>query len=307
MAHDLAFECAAEVIPLTGAAFPGDDMRFFAGTSLLLIALSLFLTAPLQGAAAGRVLRLADRQGISFSKMVDEISPARYLFLAENHTDSWHHAAQLDIIRALKKSGRPLAIGLEMFTSSSQNKLDLWNSGGLSVEELRQVYIRDWNVPWDLYRDIFLYARDNRIPLVGLNLPKAISSKVASRGFASLTPEERSQLPPGITCNVSPAYMAFIRQAYSSHGMDGREFTNFCEAQLLWNRHMARQLQSYAAGNPNQTLLVLVGIGHALRQGVPAETTGDTNSYRVILPEFAGLNRTNLTKNDADYLILAPE
>lgn len=282
-------------------------MGFFARTSLLSIALSLLLTAPTHCAAADRVLRLADRQGISFSTMVDEVSPARYLFIAENHTDAWHHAAQLEIIRALKKSGRPLAIGLEMFTSSSQNKLDLWNSGRLSLEELRQVYLRDWNVPWELYRDIFLYARDNRIPLVGLNLPIAISRKVARQGFASLTPEERSQLPPGITCNVSPVYMAFIRQAYASHGMDKREFANFCEAQLLWNRHMARQLQSYAAGNPSHTLLVLVGIGHALRQGVPAETTGDTSRYRVILPEFAGLNRANLTKNDADYLIFVPE
>jgi uncharacterized iron-regulated protein len=99
--------------------------------------------------------------------------------------------------------------------------------------------------------------------------------------------------------------MAFIRQAYAGHGLRGREFTHFCESQMLWNRNMARQLEAFLAKNPGYTVVALVGIGHALKKGVPDEVTSDADSYRVILPEFAGLNRYNLTIRDADYLLLS--
>jgi hypothetical protein len=49
----------------------------------------------------------------------------------------------------------------------------------------------------------------------------------------------------------------------------------------------------------------VVGIGHALKRGIPDEVTSEADRYRVILPEFAGLNRHNLTVRDADYLLLS--
>lgn len=278
--------------------------RFF--PTLLLLCSFLSAAAGLNAAAGDRVMRLADRQALTLPRLAVEAGEARVIYLAENHTDIWHHDLQLQLINGFRGTGKPLAICLEMFTSGSQATLDRWNSGKLSVADLRTLFERDWTVPWSYYRDIFLYARRHRIPLVGLNLPREISRKVASQGFASLTPKERQLLPPGITCNVSPAYMTFIRQAYVGHSMGEQAFTNFCEAQLLWNRHMATTLQHYATSHPRTTLLVLVGVGHALRPGIPAETGIAQTDYRVILPELAGLNRNNLTANDADYLVLAP-
>jgi len=256
------------------------------------------------GAVDG-VMRISDGQLIDLGQMLAESRSARYFFVAENHDNALHHAAQLAIIKGLQQEGRTLAIGLEMFTVASQEKLDQWVAGKLSLPEFKELYARNWQIPWPLYQEILLYARDNRIPLIGLNLPKEISRKVAQQGFAALTPEERRQLPPGITCNVGPAYMAFIRQAYAGHGLGGRAFTHFCEAQMLWNRNMGRRLEAFLAKNPRYTVVALVGIGHALKKGVPEEVTREADRYRVILPEFDGLNRHNLTSLDADYLLLS--
>lgn len=275
--------------------------------TILTLSLSLLLTAAAvrPAVAVESVLRISDGQRIDLEQLLAESRSARYFFLAENHDDAGHHAAQLAIIKGLQQQGRRVAIGLEMFAATSQDKLDQWIAGRLSLPEFMAVYARNWTLPWTLYREILLYARDNRIPLIGLNLPPGLSRKVAQQGFAALTPEERRQLPGGITCNVGPAYMAFIRQAYANHALQERAFTHFCEAQMLWNRNMGRLLEAFLAKNPRYTMVVLVGIGHALKKGVPDEVTREADRYRVILPEFAGLNRNNLTVQDADYLLLS--
>jgi len=279
-------------------------MSFLARTLLLLCTMMLLATTSLYPAATDRVVRISDRQMIDFNTMVEESSDARFIFLAENHDDVRHHAAQLEFIKRLQQEGKPLAIGLEMFTVSSQEMLDHWVSGKLSLEKFKQVYRKDWNMPWEYYRDILLYARDNRIRLYGLNLPREITSKVARQGFAALTPDERLQLPPGISCSVSPVYMALLRQAYSDHGLSEKSFRHFCEAQVLWNRHMAIRMRMFQKNNPSHTMVALVGIGHAVKRGAPEALNIDASAYRVILPEFPGLNRHNLTPLDADYLLL---
>jgi uncharacterized iron-regulated protein len=275
-------------------------------TMLTLILTLVLSTAVVSSSAAVEgVKRLSDGQMIGLGQMLSESRNARLYFLAENHDNAWHHAAQLAIIKELRQSGRQLAIGLEMFTTDSQAKLDQWVSGKLSLKRFKEVYARNWTLPWTLYQDIFLYARNNRIPLIGLNLPQRISRKVAQEGFAALTPEERRQLPPGITCNVGPDYMAFIRQAYANHALQDKAFTHFCEAQMLWNRNMALQLENFMAKRPGYTLVALVGIGHALKKGVPDELTAESGRYQVVLPEISGLNRNNLSSKDADYLLLS--
>lgn len=276
-------------------------------TILLVLVLSLLVTLSLARAhphPVEGVMRLTDRQVIDLEQMLAESATARYFFLAENHDDAGHHAAQLAIIKGLQKRGLRLAIGLEMFTMESQRKLDQWVSGKLPLQEFKELYSRNWTLPWHFYEEILLYARDNRIPLIGLNLPSGISRKVARQGFAALTPEERRQLPSGVTCNVGPAYMAFIRQAYANHAIQDKAFTYFCEAQMLWNRNMGRQLAEFSARNPRHTVVALLGIGHALKKGVPDEITPQADRYRVILPEFSGLNRNNLNSQEADYLLL---
>jgi len=271
---------------------------------IALLCAFVVLAAATLAASHELVLRIADRKVIDFRQMVAEAGRTRLIFIGENHDDARHHAAQLEFIKQLRKDGRPLAIGLEMFTTRSQDTLDRWVAGKLSVDRFREIYLNEWNMPWKFYRDIFIFARDNQVPLVGLNLPREISSKVAREGFAALSPEERRKLPPGITCSVSPAYMALLRQAYHDHGKSDKAFANFCETQVLWNRHMARRMQEFRSSKPGHTLVALVGIGHALKTGAPGEITADSSRYRVIIPEFGGLNRQNLTVHDADYLLI---
>ena len=281
-------------------------MKNHARALVLPLVAAVITMAATSGFGAQWALRLADNQVISFASMFDEIRGTQLIFVGEIHDRKEHHAAQLDVIKEFRQSGVPLAIGLEMFPAESQNDLDQWVAGKLGLDDFIKLYNREWKIPWPLYRDIFLYAREQQIPLVGLNVPRAIIHKVAQEGFAALSPEERKMLPAGITCNVDPAYRAFIQKAYMmGHAVNDKSFDYFCESQMLWNKSFGWHLTEFLRRNPGRTVIVLTGLGHAMKAGIPEEMASGTRfGYKVLLPELPGFDRHVLTTADADYLLL---
>ena len=210
-----------------------------------------------------------------------------------------------------KSSGRctkavlPLAVGLEMFRAESQELLDKWWRWGMPTEQFEALYRENWGMPWLLYRDIFLYTRQKRIPLVGLNVPREIIAKVAREGYGSLTEAERKKLPPGLTCTVDEAYRSFIRRTFTEHAhASGRSFEHFCEAQMVWDTAMAIYALDYLDKNPGSRIVILAGSVHAWKRAIPRQiaTMRPDVTVSVILPDPDG--KGGLTVEDADYLVL---
>ena len=249
------------------------------------------------------IVRVKDRREVTFGEMMTDLKKARVVYVGENHDEPAHHLLQLRIIRDLHGAGVPLAIGMEMFTAAEQRELDRWVEGRVPLARFQKFYLRNWTLPWSLYGDILLFARDHRIPLVGLNVSRKIARKVAMTGFDSLTPEERRALPPSIACDVSDAYLAMIRRSYANHDAGQRSFRNFCEAQMLWNKAMAYHLVAFLQKNPRRTVVVITGGGHAMRGGMPTEVEKEEPALKgvIVLPDPA-MPLDTITLADADYL-----
>lgn len=271
----------------------------------LLILLSLCFAAE-SDVNADNVLRVRDGKIITFHQMIEEVKKVNIVFFGEIHDSIEHHEAELAVIRALHESDTPMSIGLEMFRFDSQDTLDSWTRGKSSLEQFLPVYYDNWRMPWIFYREIFWYSRDHEIPLIGLNIPDEIAKKVAHRGFASLTEEEKKRLPTGISCNVDATYMEFIRRAYTDHSLQERQFVNFCEAQMVWDKSMARHLVDYLKKNRGRTVVVLAGVGHAWKRGMPEQIAIESkHTYCVILPLVPGqIEKKTVTTKDADYVLL---
>ncbi len=252
------------------------------------------------------VLRVRDGKHISFARMIEDVRKTDFVFVGEVHDVPDHHRMELDVIRAFHESGVPLAIGLEMFRADSQKTLDEWVRGDISLDTFLPVYYDNWRLAWPLYRDIFSYAREHQIPMVGLNIPDKIAEAVAQKGFASLTKNERNQLPPGISCNVDPTYMEFIKKAYAGHVQHvDKKFLNFCEAQMVWDKSMAWHLIEYRKKHPGTTVIVLAGVGHAWKRGIPEQIAREsTFTYKVIMPLVPDqIEQDSVTIQDADYVV----
>ena len=103
--------------------------------------------------------------------------------MGEHHTNQNHHYAQLNVIQSLNEAGVQVAIGLEMFRNDSQQALDRWVDGSMVKAEFKEIYYDNWTYPWSAYQMIFEYARKEKIPMIGLNVPRDITRQVSRRGF----------------------------------------------------------------------------------------------------------------------------
>jgi uncharacterized iron-regulated protein len=211
------------------------------------------------------------------------------------------------VIKALHENGADVSIGLEMFRQDGQDDLDRWVRGELDEFEFGEIFQRHWS-NWHAYREIFSYARDQKIPLVGLNIPRDIVNQVARQGFASLSDAQRAELPLA-ACNISPEYRSFIRRALHGHADNEKDFEHFCEAQMLWDASMAQNLEGHLLQHPQRLVVVLAGNGHSWKHGIP-EQLARRGSYttRVLLPEVPGrIDRQHIDSDDADYLLQGVE
>lgn len=231
------------------------------------------------------------------------LEKAPIILVGEHHSNPDHHKIQLAVIQSLERAGRQVAIGLEMFRKESQPALDQWIAGNLTEEEFSAIYLENWNFPWSIYRDIFIYARDHGIAMVGLNAAEGITRQVAYHGYDSLSDDQKAQIG-NISCNVSRRYKAFIRDAFGAHAHGNLDFTNFCEAQLIWDTVMAENALAYHRRHPQNHLIILAGTGHARKMGIPAQIKKRFGPpVLVILPETEeSITIENTGFEDADVL-----
>lgn len=255
--------------------------------------------------AAPTLYDLAAGREIAGPRVLEALMPNRLVLVGEHHMNPDHHAAQLAVIRLLADHARPAAIGLEMFRKDQQPVLDNWVAGTLDEAAFARRYLENWNFPWSLYRDIFVYARQKRIPLVGLNVPRAITRQVARQGFASLTAGQRGELT-GVTCNVTREYRDFIRSALGAHGHGNMDFTHFCEAQLVWDTAMAIGAIDYLEEHPDRTMVLLAGSGHARKMGIPYQVMKRKPLRLAVLLPFTPdvFTPEKLSTTEADYIVM---
>lgn len=279
-------------------------MRIFQH-SIIISMLFLMLCTNTHGAQFSGV---RDKQAADLAEVVKSVEGADVIFIGEIHYNAQHHKAQLDIIRSLHGKKLPIAIGLEMFTPDDQQALDDWSGGKLNEESFLPIYSRNWSYSWQLYRELFLFARDNQIPLLALNIPKAVIAKVMAAGPSAL---QESEIPPKISWTLNAAqadYMRIIaRQVFGSNPPESM-ITRFSKAQALRNGGMAWNIAKYRQKHAAAKVVVLAGTWHAVKNGVPELLSAYGKLvYKVILPELAELNLENATVSDADYLIMRQE
>lgn len=252
-----------------------------------------------------RIFDLRRGKEIPISRVLADLEEIRIILVGERHNEKSHHRAQLYIIQMLHESGLALAIGLEMFRSDSQDALDQWLAGKMTEKDFKKVYYDNWDFNWRLYNMIFKYAKEQKIPMVGLNVPREITQQVAHNGFKSLTEEQRGKLSD-IICRVDREYIQYIKRSFGAHGHGNLNFAYFCEAQLVWDNVMAINALEFLKANTNFTIIIIAGTGHTRKPGIPVQIRKRSKlPYAVFLPEIQGIiDSGTITTQDADYIIL---
>jgi uncharacterized iron-regulated protein len=252
-----------------------------------------------------RIYDLEQSKEMLMSDAISELKKNRIILVGEHHTNLNHHYGQLNVIQTLAEAGVRVAIGLEMFRNDNQQALDQWVAGKISVEDFKAVYYNNWTYPWSAYQMIFEYAQKEKIPMIGLNVPREITRQVSREGFSSLSDEQRGKLAD-VSCRVDKEYMDYIKQAFGGHGHGKMNFTYFCEAQMVWDSAMAVHTLEYLKKNPDAVVVLLAGAGHVQKGAVPRQISIRSEvPHAVVLPKIEGIiDRQTVSKKDADYIML---
>jgi len=217
----------------------------------------------------GTIISADTAMPVTFETLMADLSPARVIYVGEVHTNPAHHKIQLEVIKALYAANADLVVGMEMFDHTYQPILDQWSAGQLAQEAfLEKVHwYANWRYDFELYRGILLFIKENRIRLVGLNLPNYIPRRVRVGGIDNLSEADKQHLPENIDL-TNADHRAYAREAFDRHHtLSEANFDYFYMAQCVWEDTMAEAVARNLNGDK---MVVLAGNGHIIRKfGIP--------------------------------------
>jgi uncharacterized iron-regulated protein len=229
----------------------------------------------------------ATNEVIDTTILTQRLRDVRVLFIGETHTDAESHRVQLSVIRALHAAGREVILGLEMFPYTTVEPLEQWIQGKLSESQFleRAKWYETWAHHWNNYREIFLFARHQRLRMVGVNAPREVVRTVRANGLDALDASTRKRMPPSLD-TANPEHRQLVRSYFEADDllhtkMPPEQLEGLYLAQVTWDAAMgwnAGQVLTVPA-NPREIVVVLIGSGH-VAYGLGAE--------RQLAPHFKG-------------------
>lgn len=244
---------------------------------------------------AGMWLEPATATPVAADRLLAEMARRPVVLLGESHTNAEHHRWQLHTLVALHGRKPDMVLGFESFPRRVQPVLDRWVKGELDVGDFLEAV--DWPAVWGydpaFYMPMFHFARQNRIPMIALNVDRELVSRVGHEGWAAIAADERAGLsdpaPASDAYRDSLAQVYLYKQSLRAGGdpeaategaeteeadiaavIDTTEFKQFVEAQLTWDRAMAEALAEARRQHPGALVVGIMGRGHVEhRYGVP--------------------------------------
>ena len=229
----------------------------------------------------GEILHLSTGLTINFEQMMNAVAASRVIYVGETHDNIEAHKVQLRIIKKLSER-YSVAIGLEMFRRSAQEKLDQWNTGQLPLKEFKKLFHANWGPGYKLYQPIFDFAQANKLPLIGLK-----STRKVEKSFRSGDPAPDGAFYPELD-DQDPYHRAFSMAAFGGHRGTEKALEKPYRMLLLWEETMAQTVSQFLinAKNKDKKLVVLSGGFHVQYGfGIPKRAYRRTpHAYSIIQP-----------------------
>ena len=200
---------------------------------------------------------------LSFDDFITAIKEQRAVFVGENHDRYDNHLTQLAILKALHQQNPAIAIGVEWFQQPYQWVLNRYLNGSLNEEQLlrKSEYYQRWQYQFAMLRPILIYAKQHKIPVIALNAPAELTRKVGRSGLASLTLQERKQLP-AVIHPATEKYRKKLEMIFKLHSKDKKMLENFITVQRIWDETMAMNIATFLTQHPKHRIIVFAGNGH---------------------------------------------
>ena len=281
----------------------------------------------------------ASGQRLGAPALMARLARKDVVLLGESHTNMEHHRWQLQTLAGLQAHRTDLVVGFEMFPRAVQPALDAWPAGGLTEEGFLEGarWRESWGYDAELYLPIFHFVRQNRLPMVALNVDRRLIGRVGAEGWDAVPAGEREGLSEPAPASL--AYQRSLAEVFrskmrmaaagqnvgqageaSGHGsgeeaeaeieiddiLAGEGFQRFVQAQLTWDRAMAEAIAAARRQNPEALVVGVLGRGHVEHGfGVPHQLADlGVKGAAVLLPVETGAACEALAADVADAVFL---
>ena len=230
---------------------------------------------------------------VSIDGMMEILSGARLVSVGETHDNLNDQRVELTVVRELhRRFPGKVAVGMEMFREPQQGILDRWVNGELTELEFLKAskWYETWGYDFGAYRDLLLFAKENRIDVIALNPSKDLQQAVRGAGLDNVPEDLRPKLPE--IDESDPWQRAVLRGVFGGHaGHGGGEdsFASFYRVQLLWEETMAQRVVDYLKSprGEGKRMVTITGGWHVKYGfGLPKKVLRRfPMGYAIILPE----------------------
>lgn len=146
------------------------------------------------GGASGRLLAYSKKfesslpqnfDQATLAEILDEMRKKQFLLYGDFHTLRQSQRGLLRLLRAYTERLRTnkVVIALEMFKAIDQDDIDGYLAGATPEAEFLESinYAADWGFPWQNFKMILDFARQRKLPVIGINSDNAGKDDLASR------------------------------------------------------------------------------------------------------------------------------
>ncbi len=196
---------------------------------------------------------------VEVNDLTSRVSAGTILILGENHGLTAHRDQHVLILNELRKAGLKVSVGLEFVNYTDQVLVDQYREGLLDDGQFLSA------IQWTGY-DFKFYKEQLQFPQIqageyslGLNIPRAITSKISKMGLSSLSEAEHALLPPHFELGRE----SYKKRFYDAAGAHCPQFENCFAAQSAWDDTMAWTATKFIQTHPEQVLVIIVGEFHA--------------------------------------------
>jgi uncharacterized iron-regulated protein len=206
----------------------------------------------------GQILHLATGRLLTEPEALDYVSWFPVVYVGESHDSADDHAVELRVLKAMEERfPGQVALGVEMLERAFQADADAFVRGAMSPKDFERVWQTSWS-DFFSYRDILLFVRDRKIPLIALNADQA-ARRAVRESPAAPGVKDLPEMDTG-----DPYHRAYVEAILGEHMKEIKDGEGFYRVQVLWDETMAQTAAAYLRSpeGKGRRLIVFAGSAH---------------------------------------------
>lgn len=220
---------------------------------------------------AGEASQLFDGKSlevIQVEEATKSLPKGSILIIGELHDNQAHHDNQLTMVKSLIKHfpKGSVHVGMEFLNYTDQWILYEYLNNNMTTENFLEAV--KWSQPetFPFYSPFIDLIKKDGGNVLGLNIPRSITSKVAKEGLDALNKKDLFFLPPTLLLGNENYYERFYAAVGGGHVAE-EKIQNYFWAQSIWDDVMSETALYFIEKNPEDILVIIVGDFHVAYGG----------------------------------------